>query len=208
MGHIVLLGDSIFDNAAYVPGEPDVVRQLRELLPEDWSASLAAVDGAVTRNVAAQLSHLPGEASHLAVSVGGNDALTASHILGARAETVGDGVAMLAEAQARFAADYSAMLAQVLERGLPTALATIYDTPRWAPNHRIIRTALAVFNDVITRAAFEHALTLIDLRLICADDEDYANPIEPSAKGGAKIAAAIARFLEQAQQGTDSLVLA
>jgi hypothetical protein len=32
------------------------------------------------------------------------------------------------------------------------------------------------------------------LRLICNRDEDFANPIEPSALGGHKIAAAIARF--------------
>jgi hypothetical protein len=32
---------------------------------------------------------------------------------------------------------------------------------------------------------------VIDLRLIFDADEDYANPIEPSAKGGAKIATAI-----------------
>jgi hypothetical protein len=33
MTHIVLLGDSIFNNAAYVAGGPDVVRQLRDVLP-------------------------------------------------------------------------------------------------------------------------------------------------------------------------------
>ncbi|MDP8949728.1 MAG: SGNH/GDSL hydrolase family protein, partial [Actinomycetota bacterium] len=30
MNHVVLLGDSIFDNAAYVGGAPDVVRQVRQ----------------------------------------------------------------------------------------------------------------------------------------------------------------------------------
>ena len=29
VGHVVLLGDSVFDNAAYVAGAPDVVRQVR-----------------------------------------------------------------------------------------------------------------------------------------------------------------------------------
>jgi hypothetical protein len=87
------------------------------------------------------------------------------------------------------------MLQTVLSVGLPTALCTIYDTPTTAPNQRIIRTALAVFNDIITRAAFSEGLPLIDLRLICNEDEDYANPIEPSAKGGAKMAAAIARLI-------------
>jgi hypothetical protein len=30
MGHVILLGDSVFDNAAYVGGAPDVIAQLRE----------------------------------------------------------------------------------------------------------------------------------------------------------------------------------
>src|SRR5215218_670055 len=51
MNHVVLLGDSVFDNAAYVSGGPDVVTQLRGRLPSGWSATLAAVDGAVTASV-------------------------------------------------------------------------------------------------------------------------------------------------------------
>jgi hypothetical protein len=38
MNHIVLLGDSIFDNAAYVAGGPDVVRQVRDNLPSRGGA--------------------------------------------------------------------------------------------------------------------------------------------------------------------------
>lgn len=91
MGHIVLLGDSIFDNGVYVPGEPDVVRQLQGVLPQGWRASLLAVDGAVTRSVASQLQRLPGDATHLVLSVGGNDALGESHILGAPVRLVGEG---------------------------------------------------------------------------------------------------------------------
>jgi lysophospholipase L1-like esterase len=209
MSHIILLGDSIFDNGVYVPGHPDVVKQLREVLPEGWKASLLAVDGAVTRSVAAQVARLPADATHLVVSVGGNDALGESNILGAGVRIVGEGVALLAEAQERFARSYSDMLQTVLSVGLPTALCTIYDTPTTAPNQRIIRTALAVFNDIITRAAFSEGLPLIDLRLICNEDEDYANPIEPSAKGGAKMATAIARLITGAgDDRPQSLVIA
>ena len=43
-GHVVLLGDSAFDNKAYVAGGPDVVAQLRARLPPSWRASLGAVD--------------------------------------------------------------------------------------------------------------------------------------------------------------------
>ena len=54
---------------------------------------------------------------------------------------------------------------------------------------------LTLFNDVITREAFARRLPLVDLRLICNEPDDYANPIEPSAKGGAKIAAVIAQVV-------------
>src|SRR4051812_18372219 len=64
-GHVVLLGDSVFDNKAYVAGGPDVFTQLRARLPTGWRASLAAVDGAVTEDVARQLGRMPRGATHL-----------------------------------------------------------------------------------------------------------------------------------------------
>src|SRR6476659_6170002 len=86
MGHVVLLGDSIFDNARYVPDRPPVIEQLRRSLPVGWRATLLAVDGHVTNDVERQLCRLPADATHLVVSVGGNDALAESGIL---RETVG-----------------------------------------------------------------------------------------------------------------------
>ncbi|HEX8623229.1 MAG TPA: SGNH/GDSL hydrolase family protein [Allosphingosinicella sp.] len=194
MGHVVLLGDSIFDNLAYVRGGPDVVRQLRSKLPTDWDATLLAVDGAVTREVAGQLARLPRDSSHVVVSAGGNDALAASFLLGQTVATVAEALSLLETAQDRFARDYRAMADAVAAAGLPAAYCTVYDTPPSSPDQRIVRTALALFNDVVTRAAFARGAGLIDLRLICDEDEDYANPIEPSVRGGDKIAAAIAAW--------------
>ena len=194
MVHAVLLGDSIFDNGAYVRGGPDVVRQLRARLPTRWDASLLAVDGAVTREVLSQLAQLPGNATHLVVSSGGNDALVASDLLGQSVATVAEALSLLEVAQSRFAADYEEMADAIAATGLPAAFCTVYDTPPSSPDQRIVRTALALFNDVITRAAFARGGGLIDLRLICDADEDYANPIEPSARGGGKIASAIAAW--------------
>jgi GDSL-like Lipase/Acylhydrolase family len=195
MTHAILLGDSIFDNGVYVPGGPDVVKQLRARLPFQAKASLLAVDGAVTRGVLSQLARLPGDATHLVVSAGGNDALGASHLLHQSVGNVAEAVSLLENAQSRFARDYEEMAEAVLARGLPTAFCTIYDTPPSSPDQRIIRTALAIFNDVVTRIVFSRGAALIDLRLICDDDEDYANPIEPSVAGGEKISAAIDRFV-------------
>jgi hypothetical protein len=208
MSHVILLGDSIFDNGAYVPGGPDVVKQLRARLPFSAKASLLAVDGAVTSGVVTQLTRVPADAGHLVVSAGGNDALGASHILHQSVASVAEAVSMLEAAQSRFARDYAAMADAVLARGLPTAFCTIYDTPPSAPDQRIIRTALAIFNDVIMRTVFARGATLIDLRLLCDRDEDYANPIEPSVAGGDKIAAAIARFASgtSAPDGRSSVI--
>ena len=76
MKHIVLLGDSIFDNSSYVnPGELDVPNQLRSLVNNDCKVTNLAVDGNVTKHINNQLKNLPADATHLSVSVGGNDGL-------------------------------------------------------------------------------------------------------------------------------------
>jgi GDSL-like Lipase/Acylhydrolase family len=197
MGHVVLLGDSVFDNGAYVrPGEPDVVRQLRGRLPAGWTAILAAVDGAATDSVCRQLKRIPPGATHLVVSIGGNDALRRQDVLGARARSVAEALLALADVRYGFGRGYRAMVEAVLARGLPTALCTVYD-PRFPDpqRQRVAVAGLALFNDIITREAFGRGLPLVDLRLVCGDDADYANPIEPSARGGAKIAGAVAELV-------------
>jgi hypothetical protein len=196
MTHVVLIGDSIFDNAAYVAGGPDVIRQLRQCVPGNWQASLRAVDGAVIADVRQQLERVPQDASHLVVSVGGNDALGQISILDQVARSMAEAISRLADIQEEFGSNYRVMLNEVLKLGLPTAVCPIYDGR--LPDlgvRRLAVTALSVINDCITRQAFSHGLPLIDLRLICDEDEDYANPIEPSVHGGKKIAAAIASLL-------------
>src|ERR1035437_7957649 len=94
MKHIVLLGDSIFDNAAYVNGGPGVITQLRSILPQDWQASLLAVDGSVTTDVITQIPKIPAVATQLIVSAGGNDGLSRADILERPAGSVGGAVAI------------------------------------------------------------------------------------------------------------------
>ena len=197
MSHVVLLGDSIFANAAYVAGGPDVIRQVRRELPGGSGATLLAVDGGTTRGVRDQLRLLPPDATHLILSVGGNDALGHSDFLGAPARSTAEALTGLAELGDGFERDYLAMLDGVLARGLPTAICTIY-YPRFpeTPLQRIAVAALTVFNDCIIRAAFARGIPLIDLRLICTDPDDYANAIEPSSRGGEKISRAIASVVE------------
>jgi hypothetical protein len=193
-GHVVLLGDSVFDNAGYLRGGgPEVVDLLRARLPAGWRATLAARGGAVASDVPGQLDRLPPDATHLAISAGGNDAGRREGVLGEPARSVAEGLVRIAAVREGFARDYGAMLDAALRRGLPTAVCTVYD-PRFAEpgRRRVAVAALAAFNDAITRAAFARGLALIDLRLVCDRDEDFAGPTGPSVRGGAKIAAAIA----------------
>lgn len=44
----VLLGDSIFDNAAYARVGPDVISHLNSILPQHWNATLLAVNRSVS----------------------------------------------------------------------------------------------------------------------------------------------------------------
>ena len=88
------------------------------------------------------------------------------------------------------------MVEAVVRRGLPLALCTIYDARFPDPaEQRLAVTGLCLFNDCIIREAVARRLALIDLRLICDAPDDYANPIEPSAKGGDKIAAVITQVV-------------
>ena len=202
MNHVVLLGDSIFDNAAYTGGAPDVVGQLRQRLPQGSKATLGAVDGGRIADVGEQLRLLPADATHLILSVGGNDALGHIDFLGAPAGSTAEALLGLAEIAAEFERGYHAMLAAVLARELPTAICTIY-YPRFPDTtlQKIAVTALSVFNDCIIRAALVHRLPLLDLRFVCTEEGDYADPIEPSARGGEKISRAIAEMLQHGFAG-------
>lgn len=208
MTHIVLLGDSIFDNRAYTGGAPDVLTHLRGLLGAEGRATLLAVDGATTRSMAPQVARIPEDATWLVVSIGGNDALGHSEIL-LPGRMGADPLRELERRAAGFEADYRRALGPVFARGLPVALCTIYNGALPDPQDAArARAGLMVFNDAILRVAFERAASVIDLRSICSELSDYANPIEPSGSGGLKIAQAIVRATDLAGAGEGTRVIA
>ena len=204
MGHVVLLGDSIFDNAAYVDG-PDVIAQLRAALPSGWNASLLAVDGAVTTDVPRQLARLPGDSTDIVLSVGGNDALGHIGLLDRHARNGAEALGWFAEAGGRFALRYRELLERIAARTSPSqsvTVCTIYNGNLEAALAAPATAALAIFNDAITRAARRHGYGVIELRDLFTDPGDYANPIEPSIRGGAKLARAIAALVTDEAEAT------
>jgi lysophospholipase L1-like esterase len=194
-GHIALLGDSIFDNRVYTGGEPDVVTHLRDLLPRGWRATLYALDGATTSDMPRQSARVSADASHVVVSIGGNDALGQSDLLALPVRSTTEALALFAQRVAGFERAYRSAVQSVAGLERPITVCTIYNGNLEPARATIARVALATFNDVILRVAFERALPVIDLRAVCSHPEDYANPIEPSGVGGRRIAAAIVEAL-------------
>jgi len=196
MRHVVPCGDSIFDNASYVDGGPDVAAQIREILASDDKVTLLAVDGSISSQLAEQLKSLPDDATHLIVSTGGNDILHNAALLDQKSVTVASSISLLMAACGAFAPQHSKAVEEAWDVDLPVAFCTIYD----ANMGPLITTALSIFNDAITRHVHQAGLDLIDLRLVCPEVGDYANPIEPSVQGGAKIAAAIAGYVDAVEE--------
>ncbi len=194
-GHVALLGDSILDNGAYTSGGPDVVSQLQSMLPSGWRASLLAVDGAMIADLGHQLHRLPADITNVLVSVGGNDVLQNQDVLRLHVKSSLDALLSLGERVQGFERGYRVAIDAVRNLGLPTTICTIYNGNLSGQEGAAARVALTAFNDVILRVAFESQLRVIDLRLVCTEPEDYANPIEPSSHGGEKIARAIVTAL-------------
>lgn len=77
----------------------------------------------------------------------------------------------------------------------PVLVCTIYDAVPGLTT--TLKTALSVFNDVITPEAMRCDWTVVDLRELLCDSADYSavSPIEPSEQGGQKLAQALAAWM-------------
>lgn len=201
--HLALLGDSTLDNAPYTNGGPAVIDHLSSRLTGDDRATLLAVDGAISEMVPAQVEQRPSSATHLLLSVGGNDALRAASLLSRPADRVEEGIRAIADAVARFEQAYRSALAAVMGTGLPTTVCTIYTGDfHDAETQRVINAALRMYNDVILQAALDQECPVIDLRRVCTEPADYTQQIEPTVQGGRKIAKAIHQAHHQPETST------
>ncbi len=194
--HLVLLGDSILDNGAYVEPAGSVLEQLQQEVGSSAQVSLLARDGALIAGTIEQLARVPRGATHLVVSAGGNDALRHTGVLLERATSVAQALSKIEPVRDGFAKGYRAMLDTAAGLKLPIALCTIYDVQFDDPvQRRMSNLALGLLNDVITREAVRRRWPVIDLRVLFDARGDYANAIEPSAAGAGKIALTTAQIV-------------
>ena len=80
-------------------------------------------------------------------------------------------------------------------------LCTIYEgdlqsDPYLAEVEEAGKVLLGMMNDTIHFLGKKHSIEVLELRNIFTEVSDYANPIEPSHKGGEKLAKEIINWLE------------
>jgi hypothetical protein len=185
MKHIVLLGDSIFDNQPYVKiGSAVIDIASKEL---EHKVTLLAVDGNVCADVEEQLKKLPEDTTDIFLSCGGNDALGALPMMDIPTKNINESLVKLYDMKENFRVAYKLMLEQVIATKLNVAVCTIYNKVPGIPTGPL--TALALFNEIILEEAFRFKLPVIELRNIFTEDYDYSlvSPIEPSINGGHKL---------------------
>lgn len=132
-------------------------------------------------------------------SVGGNNALQNINILEKRVSHVAGALEHVDDMVQEFERNYREALAalhsQASEIEAKLVVSTIYgcnfNSLLKAPG----RIVLALFNDVILRAASTAGVGVLDLRRVCTEPADYEMEIEPSGQGGEKIAKAISSAL-------------
>jgi hypothetical protein len=98
---------------------------------------------------------------------------------------------LFAERLSVFDESYRQAIQAATSLGRPTTVCTIYNGQFPDELRHAARVALMMFNDVIQTVAREFGVDVIELRNVCTEESDYANPIEPSGSGGRKIAHAI-----------------
>jgi hypothetical protein len=193
---IILLGDSIFDNAPYVSQGESVSEQLTALVKSDVNIQHLAVDGHVMAHIPSQLERvqfIPHAQHHAFLSCGGNDLLSysARGLLSTAVTTIDEALENLHQVRESFRQHYQNMLDHTQAQFTNLTVCTVYDQIPGLSNAE--QMALCLFNEVILKEATQRKIAVLDLRVLCDKTEDFApiSPIEPSKFGAAKIAKAI-----------------
>lgn len=166
------------------------------MLGDAWTVRRHARDGAVMSDIAHQLSESQDRPTVAVLSVGGNDLTPHIGILERPVSSSGRVFDDLDGIVQTFDREYSRVAAAVKAKADRTILCTIYEArldP--APFARRVKVPLAAINDRIIRIAIRLGLEVLELRLICTDESDFVQQIEPSARGAEKIARAIAALV-------------
>ncbi len=199
MAKLNLYGDSVIDNYQYVEiDERSVLAHLKFQRPT-WEFGHFAIDGHTSVDVVQeQLKTKTNVPSVL--SVGGNDLLRRMELLTSSRQMTGlDVLEALREILIGLGERIKTIIGRLTG---PSLVCTIYNPDflrdeYLSPFQRSAELVISAANDIIQREALLAGKEILELRDIFSQSTDFANPIEPSDKGGLKLANAIVSWREQ-----------
>lgn len=181
--HLVLLGDALQNlDLGLDPAEEVLVPKPRN----PWKLTVLEAPQVLQRGWARAI---PLDATHIGICVDGGWAIEASGLLGESAQSISGALDALATAADQFEEVFAKLVAAALEAGLPTVVCTLVPSRHLDPSRRrVAATALAIFNDRILRQAVAAKLSIVDLRVVCDEESDYASETLLSRAGVRKVA--------------------
>ena len=181
--HLALLGDAL-QNIDLGSGEIESALVPRPRNP--WKLTVLQALPTLRRG---HVREIPEDATHVVISIEGAWAIEASGLLQGGTHTISEALETLCTAADEFECILAGMIAAAQETGLPTVVCTLVPARYVKPaQHRVAATALAIFNDRVLRRAFAARLPIVDLRMVCDEDGDYASETLLSRAGVRKAA--------------------
>ena len=173
---LVMLGDSILKNNAYVAETESVEYLLKARLAKGAELSFLAQDDALIADIEAQVANI-GPGAKVFISIGGNDIL--KHIQG--------GTISQPTLKQTFDA-YKACIQSILEKHKPQSIhmLNLYfpTSPFITPYHEYIRQ----WNSLLANfAKTSPILHLFELDALCSESSDFVSIVEPSPSCSKKI---------------------
>jgi len=200
--HVVLIGDSTLDNGRYLNvafGELSVEKQLAKRCAErGWELTVLAQDGSLLEDVLIrQIPLIPAGATHLVLSASGNNLLALLNDMVRSRFTLSSMYSSIWEGLRRVADLYRELISTLCDLGCHVAVCTVY-RPNF--NHMFFKSlatfSLSMHNARLTSISEEFDCSVIDLANLLEGPVDFANPLELSTRGGAKVVENVTSFVQ------------
>lgn len=199
--HVVLLGDALLEAYGSIDKRPGEFEDA--LLPGTRSQWKISVVSAAEIERAGPALVLPDDATHAIIFIEGNHAIEQSGLLRSQPDAYGQKLDQLALAADEFERTLARLIHVAQAARLVIMVCTMFQPYYKDPvRQRTACAALAVFNDRVTKRAAEARVSLIDLRLICNEPEDYDKPTQLSKSGLQKTANVIRFAMFELDAGT------
>eukprot|EP00927_Polykrikos_kofoidii_P036344 TRINITY_DN30675_c0_g1_i1.p1 TRINITY_DN30675_c0_g1~~TRINITY_DN30675_c0_g1_i1.p1 ORF type:complete len:350 (+),score=55.11 TRINITY_DN30675_c0_g1_i1:58-1050(+) len=201
--HVVLLGDSTLDNGRYLNiefGELSVERQLsRRCADKGWDCTVLAQDGSMIDDVyQRQVPSIPSKATHLVLSASGNDLLALLNQMVNANFSASSMYSAIVKGLAEVSDRYRRLMKALQATGCHVACCTVYQ-PHFS--HIFFKSlasfSLGLHNNRLKQISVDVGASVIDLANMFDSKKDFANPLELSTLGGAKVIETVTDFVTE-----------